>query len=155
MAIVYNAHINTIFPRVEDILRFCEEHVDRVLYLRSQVQASPGSGVSLNFNDNIQTIATACRTTENHRKPLKNQIYSGIIPSWYLLLSSFFDLILYVPSTNFQLYRGRVFLGWTSTKLGLMFLLKDTKQWRRWGSNWGPQSGVKHSTTELPCYLVI
>ena len=31
-------------------------------------------------------------------------------------------------------------MGWTSTKLGLMFLLKDTTQWRR--------SRVKHSTTE-------
>ena len=26
-------------------------------------------------------------------------------------------------------------MGWTSTKLGLMFLLMDTMQWRWWGSN--------------------
>ena len=37
-----------------------------------------------------------------------------------------FDLILYVPSTIFQLQKGQVFLAWASTKLGLMFLLKDT-----------------------------
>ena len=43
----------------------------------------------------------------------------------------FFYLILYVTSV----IKGRVFLGWTSSKLGLMFLLKDTTQWRRWGSN--------------------
>ena len=47
---------------------------------------------------------------------------------------------------------GRVFLGWISTKLELMFLLKDTTQWRRWGSNGvepaAPRSRIKHSTTE-------
>ena len=47
---------------------------------------------------------------------------------------------------NLSVIKGLVFLGWTSTKLGLMFLLKDTTQWRRWGSN--PRSRVKHSTTE-------
>ena len=30
--------------------------------------------------------------------------------------------------------KGWVFLGWTSTKLGLIFLLKDTMQWCWWGS---------------------
>ena len=33
-----------------------------------------------------------------------------------------FDLILYVPVNNFSVMVGRVFLGWTSTKQGLMFL---------------------------------
>ena len=47
---------------------------------------------------------------------------------------------VYVPSI-----KGRVFLGWTSTKLGLMFLLKDPTQWRRWGSNPQPL-GLKSST---------
>ena len=47
---------------------------------------------------------------------------------------------------NLSVIKGLVFLGWTSTKLGLMFLLKDTTQWRRWGSN--PRSRVKNSTTE-------
>ena len=57
------------------------------------------------------------------------------------------------PISNLSVIKGRVFLGWTITKLGLMFLLKDTTQWRRWGSN--PR--VKHSTTEQlrsPCFVV-
>ena len=45
-------------------------------------------------------------------------------------------------------YKGTVFLGWTSTKLGLMFLLKDTTQWRRWGSNPRP-FGLESSTLPL------
>ena len=44
--------------------------------------------------------------------------------------------------------KGQVFLGWTSTKLGLMFLLKDTKQWHRWGSNPRPL-GLESSTLPL------
>ena len=32
------------------------------------------------------------------------------------------------PIINFSVIKERVFLGWTSTKLGLMFLLKDTTQ---------------------------
>ena len=39
------------------------------------------------------------------------------------------------PINNLSVIKGRVFLGWTSTKLGLMFLLKDTMQWRLWGLN--------------------
>ena len=39
-------------------------------------------------------------------------------------------------------------LGWTSTKLGLMFLLKDTTQWRRWGLNPRPLS--LESSAALP-----
>ena len=39
------------------------------------------------------------------------------------------------PIYNLSVIKRRVFLGWTSTKLGLMFLLKDTTQWRRWGLN--------------------
>ena len=42
-----------------------------------------------------------------------------------------FDLILNVPSTSHQQsysYIGRVSLGSTSTKLGLIFLVKDTTQ---------------------------
>ena len=33
-----------------------------------------------------------------------------------------FDLILYIPVTNFSVMSGRVFLGWTSTKQGFMCL---------------------------------
>ena len=46
-----------------------------------------------------------------------------------------FDLIFFRPMNNLSVIQGRVFLGRTGAKLGLMFLLKDTTQWRRWGSN--------------------
>ena len=49
---------------------------------------------------------------------------------------------------NLSVIKGRVFLCWTSTKLGLMFLLKDTTQWRRWGSNPRP-FGLESSTLPL------
>ena len=52
------------------------------------------------------------------------------------------------PINIFSVIKGRVFLGWTSTKLGLMFLLKDTTQWRRWGSNPRP-FGLESSTLPL------
>ena len=42
------------------------------------------------------------------------------------------------PNNNLSIIKGRVFLDWTSTKLGLMFLPKDTMQWSRWGSNQQP-----------------
>ena len=52
------------------------------------------------------------------------------------------------PINNLSVINGRVFLGWTSNKLGLMFLLKNTTQWRRWGSN--PQLlGLESSTLPL------
>ena len=44
--------------------------------------------------------------------------------------------------------KGRVFLRCTSTKLGLMFLLNDTTQWRWWGSNPQPL-GLESSTLPL------
>ena len=49
------------------------------------------------------------------------------------------------PISNLSVIKCRVLLGWTSTKLGLMFLLKDTKQWLRWGSNPRPL-GLESST---------
>ena len=45
-------------------------------------------------------------------------------------------------------YKGASLPGWTSTKLGLMFLLKDTTQWRRWGSNPRPL-GLESNTLPL------
>ena len=36
-----------------------------------------------------------------------------------------FDLILYIPVNNLSVTSGRVFLGWTSTKLGLMCLAQE------------------------------
>ena len=52
------------------------------------------------------------------------------------------------PINNLLVIKGRVFLGWTSTKLSSMFLLKDTTQWRRWGSNPQPL-GLESSTLPL------
>ena len=61
----------------------------------------------------------------------------------------YFDLILYVPVNNLSVTSGRVFLGWTSTKLGRMFLTQ--------GHNAvtpvrlepvALRSRVKHSTTK-------
>ena len=62
-----------------------------------------------------------------------------------------FDLLR--PINNLSVMKGRVFLGWTSTKLGLMFLLKDTAQWRRWGSNprpLGSSQPIYHWASALP-----
>ena len=52
------------------------------------------------------------------------------------------------PINNLSVIKGRVFLGWTSTKLGLMFSLKDTTQWSRWDSNPRP-FGLESSTLPL------
>ena len=52
------------------------------------------------------------------------------------------------PINNLSVIKGRVFLGRNSTKLGLMFLHKDTTQWSRWGSNPRP-FGLKSSTLPL------
>ena len=52
------------------------------------------------------------------------------------------------PINNLSVNMGQVFLGWTSPKLGLMFLLKDTTQWHRWGSNLRPL-GLESSTLPL------
>ena len=52
------------------------------------------------------------------------------------------------PITNLSAIKGQVFLGWTSTKLGLMFLLMDTMQWCRWGLNLRPL-GLESSTQPL------
>ena len=49
------------------------------------------------------------------------------------------------PINNISFIKGRVFLGWTSTKLGLMFLLKDTM---KWDSNPRP-FGLESSTLPL------
>ena len=78
----------------------------------------------------------------------KWQNISRIILSWldFVCLFVWFDSLR--PINNLSVIKGRVFLGWTSTKLGLMFLLKDTTQWRRWGSNPRP-FGLESSTLPL------
>ena len=64
----------------------------------------------------------------------------------YMFCFVWFDSLR--PINNLTVIKGRVFLGRTSTKLGLMFLLKDTTQWRRWGSNPRP-FGLESSTLPL------
>ena len=58
------------------------------------------------------------------------------------------------PSNNLSVIKGHVFLGWTSTKLGLMFFLKDTTQWCRWDSSPRP-FGLESSTLLLSSYLLV
>ena len=60
-----------------------------------------------------------------------------------LVLCVLFDSLCLI--NNLSVIKERVFQGWTSTKIGLMFLLKDTTQRHQWGSN--PRSPVEHSTT--------
>ena len=60
-----------------------------------------------------------------------------------------FDLVLYVPVNNLLVISGWVFLCWTSTiSKDLCVLLKDTTQWRRWGSNPRP-FGLESRTLPL------
>ena len=69
--------------------------------------------------------------------------------NWKISLVDFvhlFDSLRLI--NNLSVIKGRVFLGWTSTKLGQMFLLKDTTQWRQWGSNLRPL-GLESSTLPL------
>ena len=74
--------------------------------------------------------------------------YRGIPRRSFFCLFCSFNLIFYIPVNNFSVTSGRVFLGWTSTKLGLMCLAQ--------GHNVvtpvrlkpaALQSRVKHSTT--------
>ena len=52
------------------------------------------------------------------------------------------------PINNLSVIKGQVLLGWTSTKLGFMFLLKDTMQLHRWGLNQLPL-GLESITLSL------
>ena len=66
------------------------------------------------------------------------------VPSTSALVFVWFDSLR--PINNLSVMEGRVFLGWTSTKLGLMFLHKDTTPVRL--EPVAPLSRVKHFTTE-------
>ena len=67
--------------------------------------------------------------------------------------TDFFHIFCFVwfdslrPINNRSVIKGQVFLGWTSTKLGLMFLLKNTVTPVRLEPT-ALRSRVKHSTTE-------
>ena len=86
--------------------------------------------------------AASCGISSVSALFIRQNRYSGYV--WFDSLS---------PINNISVIKGRVFLGWTSTKLGLIFLFKYTTQWRQWGSNPAPRSRVKHSTTEPLHYL--
>ena len=60
-----------------------------------------------------------------------------------------FDLILYIPVNNLPVMLGRVFLGRTSTKLGLMCLAQGHNAVRLVRLKpTALRSGVKHFTTD-------
>ena len=63
---------------------------------------------------------TVCRGYQQTR-PVGEEVF-------FFCLFFLFDSLR--PINNLSVIKGRVFLGWTSTRLGLMFLLKDTTQWR-------------------------
>ena len=78
------------------------------------------------------------------------QFYSVLFETFFFFFFWFDSLC---PINNLSVIKGQVFLGWTSIKLGLMFLLKDTTQWRQWGSNRGPsvsRQPLYHWATALP-----
>ena len=68
---------------------------------------------------------------------------------WSFFYNSFIRFDSLRPINDLSVEQGRVFLSWTSTKLWLMFLLKDhnTVTPVRLEST-APRSRVKHSTTE-------
>ena len=59
-----------------------------------------------------------------------------------------FDLILYVQDKNFLVTSGWVFLIEKVLSKDKRVLLKDTTQWRQWGSNLRPR-GLDSSTLQL------
>ena len=74
------------------------------------------------------------------------------IPSMERILFVWFDSLR--PINYLSVIKGRVFQDWASTRLGLMFLLKDRTQWRRCNLNPRP-FGLESSTLPLshcaPC----
>ena len=95
------------------------------------------------------SFASAQSGNSDQSRTFSSLLYNNKINFKYhftLLFFVWFDSLR--PINNLSVIKGRVFLGWTSTKLGLMFLLKDTTQWRRWGSNPRP-FGLESSTLPL------
>ena len=67
----------------------------------------------------------------------------------YWDLFCLFDFILYVPVNDLSVMSRHVFLGWTSTKLGLMCLAQGHKAVMPVRLEpTAPRSRIKHSTTE-------
>ena len=80
-----------------------------------------------------------------------------LVQKWEIILwlcSFIFDFILCGPVNNLSVTSGRVFLGWTSTKLGLVCLAQGNKAVMPVRLEPAAlQSQVKHSTTEPLCSL--
>ena len=74
------------------------------------------------------------------------------VPQTQFFLFVWFDSLL--PINNLSVIKGRVFLGWTSTKLGLICLAQGHNAVRPVRLEpAAPSSWVKHSTTEPLCAL--
>ena len=82
------------------------------------------------------------------RENKESQIYTNFWSSRPIMICLFVWFDSLRPINKFSVIKGRVFLGQTSTKLELMFFLKDTMQWRWWGSNLRPLS-LESSTLPL------
>ena len=86
--------------------------------------------------------------------PMKNKSNLNILNLWHQHPIARITWCMFVrfdflrPINNHSVMKERTFQGWTSSKLGLMFLLKDTTQWRRWDSNLRPLC-LKKSTLPL------
>ena len=101
------------------------------------------------FLKHVQTRQAYTTTHQAEKLMCISILLNGI--SHFHLLDIYFFFVWFDslrPINNLSVIKGRVFLGWTSTKLGLMFLLKDTTQWRRWGSNPRPL-GLESSTLPM------
>ena len=97
-------------------------------------------------NTNNHTLQTTPRHREEEAHNTSNQTLQTSNSIVWKILFVWFDSLR--PINNLSVIKGRVFLCWTSTKLGLMFLLKDTTQWRLWGSNPRP-FGLESSALPL------
>ena len=99
-------------------------------------------GIKLCPCPSVRPSVHAC-VRASFRSSILGTLWAQLLLQFYFV---WFDSLR--PINNLSVIKGRVFLGWTSTKLGLMFLLKDTTQWRRWGSNPRP-FGLESSTLPL------
>ena len=94
----------------------------------------------------LSHLSLHCLSVTKWATALQKQIQILYYSQHEIVLIVWFDSLR--PINNLSVIKGRVFLGWTSTKLGLIFLLKDTTQWRRWGSNLRP-FGLESSALPL------
>ena len=106
------------------------------LYMNSEGSDQPVQ------TDSLVSAFTDC----THKGVTSNEAQTKVYTIMSSILFVWFDSLH--PINNLSDIKGRVFVDWTSTKLGLMFLLKDKTQWRWWGSNPRPL-GLESSTLPL------